>query len=137
MKQYDNLSVTNGKEALEKIKHLTLNEPSGYGVYSTQLKDTMYYFIIKKELEELERWRKGEFILIPARHSGKTPYYVLAAKVLDKYMKAFEILKEKLELDISERTEFIGYLLYTGLEPVTISKEEYELLEELMDENKN
>jgi hypothetical protein len=51
---------------------------------------------------------------------------------LTKYKRAFEILKEKLELDISERTEFIGYLLYTGLEPVTISREQYELLEELM-----
>jgi hypothetical protein len=104
MRKYDNLSVTNGKEALEKIKYLTLNEPSGYGVYSTQLKDTIHYFIIKKELDELA-----------------------------KYKRAFEILKDKFHLDIIENGYYDCIdLSYDSVNPDNLPKEEYELLEELL-----
>lgn len=50
----------------------------------------------------------------------------------DKYKRAFEILKEKLDLYVTEDLEFNYYTLFAGIEPVTILKEEYELLEELM-----
>lgn len=96
MNNYNNLSVTNGKEALEKIKYLTINEPSGYGIYSTQLKDTIHYFIIKKELDELA-----------------------------KYKRSFEIFKGR---EVQVYPKFDGNTQYV----ITLNKEEYELLEELM-----
>ena len=103
MEQYNNLSVTNGKEALEQIKNLTINEPSGYGIYSTQLKDTIYYFIIKKELDELA-----------------------------KYKRAFEILKKA---DMFMLEESFGlYKAISGDKTEYFEKEEYELLEELMND---
>lgn len=111
MTRYNNLSVTNGKEALEKIKYLTLNEPSGYGVYSTQLKDTMYYFIIKKELDELS-----------------------------KYKRAFEILKDKGIFEFKDYTNMIFLkpedYIWNGdiIEEmfINVNDEEYELLEEVI-----
>ena len=104
MRKYDNLSVTNGKEALEKIKYLTLNEPSGYGVYSTQLKDTIHYFLIKKELDELT-----------------------------KYKRAFEILKSTNKITVQKLDYLtIDYLLRVDDLGFKLTKEEYELLEGLM-----
>ena len=130
-----------GKEALEQYKKIYVDKVIKGDVPTED-------WLLKKineDLEELERWRKGEFILIPARKMGKTPYYVLAAKVLDKYKRAFEILKD---YSIIPPLEDFRYSEYTNCYFAEIEeydhdyedyrtihyvleKDEYELLEEL------
>ena len=98
--------------------------------------------IIKKDLEELEKWRKGEFIITHARHMRKTPYCVLASKVLDKYMRAFEILSSITEaiIEHGDNPYFaIEYISQDGatFQHIDIEKEDRELLEELMKDAKD
>lgn len=127
--------MSKAKEITEQILHICKVQNSDVTYIAKKAIEE-----IDKDLEELERWRKGEFIIVPARHSGKTPYHVLAAKVLDKYMMAFDILKDKLNL----RTFYVEdeyfcnrkYALHSD-GTVILEKEEYELLKELLEVVKN
>lgn len=118
-----------GKEALEQYKKIYVDKV----IMGDVPTEDWLLKKINEDLEELERWRKGEFILVPARKMGKTPYYVLAAKVLDKYVKAFEIFKRLIN------DEFTYVDLENGVfdGTIDITEEEVELLEELMSDAKD
>lgn len=129
-----------GKERLERLIELV-----GDGYYIAKEREELQS-IIEKDLEELEQWRRGEFAIVMARKSGKTPYYVLASLALDKYRRAFNILKDKLKLKTMEYTltdgeheksEYsidckFGNTVYS----TDLTKEEHELLGELLEEVK-
>jgi hypothetical protein len=100
-----------GKEAIEQLKEKYHNYIIDY-YYSSNIskekRDTLY-LMYDEEFEAID-------------------------KQLTKYKRAFEILKEKLDLYVTEDLEFNYYTLFAGIEPVTISKEEYELLKEVFGE---
>ena len=100
-----------GKEAIEQLKEKYHNYIIDY-YYSSNIskekRDTLY-LMYDEEFEAID-------------------------KQLTKYKRAFEILKEKLGLEIKNVNNLGRTLhkLYYGDDESTLEQEEYELLEELM-----
>lgn len=102
-----------GKEALEEIKDAHITKWQDSGVYVMIFKDTYPYRILENEMDRLEK----------------------ADKELTKYKRAFEILGHHMFVPFglfNERTGETNYYFGTNYSNHKLTKEEYELLEELM-----
>lgn len=96
-----------GKEALEEVKDTHITKWDEKGIYTMNFKDTISYKILENEMDRLEK----------------------ADKELAKYKKAFEVFKGR---EVQVYPKFDGNTQYL----ITLNKEKYELLEELMSDGK-
>ena len=108
--------------------------------YATNLNDT-YNDLVQNDLDEELEWSANEIMnekIVVYDLMYKIPKLEEKIELLTKYKRAFEILKEKLNFELVHDDEYcedeIWYLdSKSGTE---ITKEEYELLEELMSDGK-
>ena len=120
-----------GKEALKRIGHLEYG--CDYLENSTPLKASEEYKTIERELDEL----KEELEIANDNLKTKQWFNDNQFNLLMKYKRAFEILKDNIDIELlSNEEDYLCKPVYVldiyGNKQVDLTQEEYELLEELL-----